>query len=1165
MDGSRTAPVEGEDSSPASDEVGAEELEKNEGTPSDEDILQGNTSPWMEFQLKIRQRTKPYDWRTTACFADSGASANFMSVTLAKSLGLKGWGGKSHVVLEGGKWIPSYGRCEIAAKAGKFVASFEVVLVDIRTELIVGRPFWEKFQVSPNYTLGGIQAHTASGKHHLAYPRFVRKELKTLTEGLQMRMMHSSDMKRELSSGCEHVLWMIRQGIEDDAESTKEGDLRTTGDDELDKKLGPLLKCFRTELPDEMPPQRWVDHEIDTGDAKPINRPTYSLSVSQLEEQEKQIQYLLSHGLVQPSKSAWGAPVIFVRKKGGEWRMCIDYRALNNVTVRNAYPLPRIEECLDQLKDARFFSKLDMLSGYWQVRVKEEDRHKTAFNTRTGKWEFCVLPFGLMNAPSTFQKMMNDILREYIGDFVQVYIDDILIFSRTREEHIKHCRTIFERLMENKLFLKRTKCSFLQKSVEFCGFIVGDGEIRMDPEKIRTIQEWPRPETVQHVRSFCGLCSWYRQFIRGFAAIAAPLYDLIRTADKDKKTAPVMWNAAAEYAFVRLKEVMSAEPVLVQPDLTKPFIIETDASDFAYGAVLLQLSYDGKEHVIAFVSHAFTPTERRYPTHERELLALKIALRKWERYIMNHTRTTVRTDHQGLQYMNTVKKPSQRLARWIDEFAAYELDIVYKPGSKMVAADALSRRSDYEELRTMVAATEHLRTMTFIDFMVAYKENGSLPEGEHAHFAEEIRTKAEDFVLEDGVLYRRQADELVPVIGWLDRATMLERIHGEIGHAAARTMIDILKPRAWWPTLERDVRHFVRHCTACQLTRRTQEHPTDEMHPGTQWRGSVQPFERWGLDLIGRLPRTARGNRWIVTAIDYATRWPIAVAISDATSDELAEFVLREIYLSYGPPKEIITDRGANLWAPAMTQVLARMRTKHRGTTPYHPRTNGMVENLNGTLGRSIAKYLVGQPRKCWDLYLNQALYHARVRTHTTTEQSPFYMLYGVHPRLLDDEVGPMPETDDLREDPGPMMETIRAETQRRTELREKTNKRYFDRTQVRPATFEEGDWVLVRRGNPRKWEARFWGPYKVNRVMWANTYELTKPSGQRVKDLIHGDRLHRARTTGRVTRGWNMPGRPIRRDHGSENNPNRAIARDPENEFEDMPDEYDGDSGGEF
>ena len=313
--------------------------------------------------------------------------------------------------------------------------------------------------------------------------------------------------------------------------------------------------------------------------------------------------------------------------------MCIDYRMLNKATIRNTYPLPRIEDCLNRLGKAKHLTTLDLLSGYWQVRIATKDISKTAFNTRYGKYEFLVMPFGLTNAPATFQTMMNRILRKFIDKFVIVYLDDITIFSDSLTEHQEHLRLVLQALRDAKLYAKPKKCMFNQAEVEFCGHVVGNGLIKVMEQKIKVINEWPVPKNVQEVRQFYGLANYYRRFIKGFASIAAPLSDLFKTADrldskansKDKRR-PIIWNTACQVAFNRLKEALTNAPVLAQPDFSKPFIIETDASDFTIGYALMQEGDDGLVHPVAFEGAKLNGAEMKYPVHEKELLAIQRAL-----------------------------------------------------------------------------------------------------------------------------------------------------------------------------------------------------------------------------------------------------------------------------------------------------------------------------------------------------------------------------------------------------------------------------------------------------------------------------------------------------------------------------------------------------------
>src|SRR6202165_937189 len=404
--------------------------------------------------------------------------------------------------------------------------------------------------------------------------------------------VHSGDERSAQRSARENVHSGDKRSAQRSAQEkdksvrASDGDKRSAELKAQEKKLKQLLEAykdvFRAELPEQLPPKRFVDHRIDTGDSAAVNTNAYSMSAQQLKEQLKQIHDLLDKGLIRESSSPWGSPVLFVKKANDTWRMCVDYRALNSLTKKNGYLLPRIQECLDQLGHASHLTALDLTSGYWQIRVADEDIPKTAFNTRYGKYEFLVMPFGLTNAPATFQGLMNTILRPYIDKFVLVYLDDILVYSNSAEEHQEHLRLVFEALRKHKLYARPSKCTFDQPTAEFCGHLVGQGVTKVLESKVKAIKEWPRPRNVHEVRQFYGLVNYYRRYIRHFSIIGAPLSDLFKAAENGdkRKNQPVAWGIEHQVAFDRLKHAVTTAPVLIQPDANKTYTIETDSSEF---------------------------------------------------------------------------------------------------------------------------------------------------------------------------------------------------------------------------------------------------------------------------------------------------------------------------------------------------------------------------------------------------------------------------------------------------------------------------------------------------------------------------------------------------------------------------------------------------------
>ena len=421
-------------------------------------------------------------------------------------------------------------------------------------------------------------------------------------------------------------------------------------------------------------------------EAKPVAKPAFRLSPAEMDELKKQLSLLLEKGLVRPSVSPWGAPVLFAPKKDGGLRMCLDYRALNKLTVKNKCPIPRIDEIFDRLQGAQHFTSLDLRSGYYQIRMRDTDIPKTCIRTRYGSFEFLVMPFGLTNAPSTFQAVMNDVFREYLDDFVMVYIDDILIFSRTEEDHFRHVKLILTRLRQHKLFAKLSKCEFNRASLPFLGHVVGQNGVEMQQSKVQALAAWPRLTTVTEVQSFLGLANYYRRFIRDFARISAPLSELT------KKGVPFEWGGDQENSFQNLKDAVKSAPVLQLADPAKPYIVTCDASDVGIGAVLEQESENGP-HPVAFASRKLSGAERNYPVHERELLAIVYALKEWRPYL-HGSRFVIKTDHHPLRYLDTQTNLSKRQMRWMETLQEYDYEIVYVQGKFNVVADALSRISE---------------------------------------------------------------------------------------------------------------------------------------------------------------------------------------------------------------------------------------------------------------------------------------------------------------------------------------------------------------------------------------------------------------------------------------------------------------------------------------
>jgi hypothetical protein len=406
-----------------------------------------------------------------------------------------------------------------------------------------------------------------------------------------------------------------------------------------------------------MPPERKVVHDIPLyPDSPPQFRGIFRLSQMELQELRKQLDELLRDGKISPSTSPYGAPVLFVKKKDGSLRMCIDYRALNSQTVKNRYALPRIDELLDQLFGAKKFSKIDLTSGYWQIAIAAADRYKTAFRTRYGHYEFNVMPFGLTNAPATFQSLMNDIFRDMLDICVIVYLDDILVFSKNDEDHEKHVRQVLQRLRENKLYARSSKCTFFTDTIEYLGHVIGPDGIKPNPSLVKAIVTFPQPRTLKELQSFLGLANYYRKFIKNYSRIAAPLTDALQ---KMSISRPVEFTEQMEQAFRDLKQALINEPCLQLPDPNGEYEVTTDASEdeATVGAVLTQ-----NGHPIAYEFKKLNSHQKNYPVYDKEICAIMHALKRWRPFLLGR-HFKVYTDHRSLVYLKTQSNLNQRQLR----------------------------------------------------------------------------------------------------------------------------------------------------------------------------------------------------------------------------------------------------------------------------------------------------------------------------------------------------------------------------------------------------------------------------------------------------------------------------------------------------------------------
>jgi RNase H-like domain found in reverse transcriptase/Reverse transcriptase (RNA-dependent DNA polymerase)/Integrase zinc binding domain/Chromo (CHRromatin Organisation MOdifier) domain/Retroviral aspartyl protease len=864
-----------------------------------------------------------------------------------------------------------------------------------------------------------------------------------------------------------------------------------------------LLKEYKDVFPDDLPPglppERSVDHKIDLEPGhSPPSRPTYRMSYSELEELKKQVTELLDKGFIQPSKSPFGAPVLFVRKKGGALRMCVDYRALNKITIKNKCPLPRIDELFDQLQGATVFSKLDLRSGYHQIRIASGDVEKTAFRTRYGHFEFLVLPFGLTNAPATFQTLMNDIFRDDLDDHVEVFIDDILVYSKDTEDHEVHLRSVLEKLRKHKLYAKLDKCEFFKKKIEFLGHTISKEGVAMNNDKVQAILEWPELKNVPDLQSFLGLSGFYRRYVKDYARITAPLSDLT------KHDRQYNWDQPQREAFERLKSAITSAPVLILPDPTKPFIITTDASQYAIGAVLSQDQGNGPQPV-AFISRKLSAAEQNYPVHEQELLALIYALKQWRHYLIGAPRSQAWTDHNSLKYFTSQPKLNPRQTRWSEILQEYNVHIDYLPGKTNVVADALSRRPDHVGAISMVTSTK--------DFLSTVKSSYG-NDTESAAMLTKAQSGKSGLKVKNGLIYKLENNlERLYIPMDMDlRQTLLCEHHDSAlsGHLGIDKTYEKLARNFFWPNLEADVKDYVRSCPSCISSKSSNQRPPGLLQPLPI---PTKPWEEISMDLITHLPKTTAGHDAIAVFVDRLTKMIHAVpTVTSISAPKLAELYFQHIFKHHGLSQRIISDRDPRFTSHFWRSVFKLLDTKLAMSTAYHPQTDGQTERANRTL-EDMLRAFTSERQNDWDTCLPAAEFAYNNSVNQSTRETPFFLNHGYHPTTPITLHVPPSNSEAARDFVASIQSALESAKARLQEAQQR--QAYYANQKRRELTYNVGDEVMLSTSNfqaepgkTKKLQPKWCGPFRISTKISDTAYELKLPSTMEIYPVFHVSQL---------------------------------------------------------
>lgn len=721
-----------------------------------------------------------------------------------------------------------------------------------------------------------------------------------------------------------------------------------------------------------------IEHKITTS-SPPIKSRYYPVSPQMQRLIDLELDKMLQLGVIEKSTSGWSSPILMIPKKDKTYRFCVDFRKLNAVSDKCAYPIPYISSILDKLGNARYLTTLDIRSAYWQIPLDSNSKKYTAFTIPgRGLFQFCRMPFGLHGAPATFQALVDKIFGPELEPYLFKYLDDIIIVTPDFDKHLKILKEVFTRLKEAGLTLQKEKCMFCRDELKFLGYIVNRSGLNVDPEKISAIVNIPTPKNAKEVRRIVGMMSWYRKFVPNFSCLINPLTNLTK---KGKK---FVWSSECDKSFATLKDCLINPPILACPSFEHPFILQCDASSYGLGAVLSQ-NISGKDRVICYLSRSLTSQEKKYTTTERECLSVLWAIEKLRCYL-ELIKFTVITDHYSLIWLNNLKNVQGRLGRWVLRLQQYNFDIIHRKGKEHVVPDCLSRAVPViDNINLPIVTDEHDK---WYERMCERVRENSL-KFRQWRVCGQILYK---YISGEKNEVHEEKDKWKLVMPKKNRRMLLKQCHDDVisGHLGVYKTYNRLLTHYYWPGMQRDVRDYVRKCTVCARYK-----PVCKKTPGEM--GKRPNIERcWqmiSVDLVGPLPRSKKGNFCIVVITDYFSKFSLFFPIKKATSSAVIKIMEDHIFLIFGVPEFLIADNGKQFTSREFQNLLKEYGVPPLYNASYHPQNNP-TERVNRVIKTMIASY-IDKDQRDWDVNLSKLGCAIRTAKHEVVGHTPYYINFG--------------------------------------------------------------------------------------------------------------------------------------------------------------------------